>query len=311
MWMYPPPNGPQMPPGPNPFVPSLTPGAGPFQPFPGGPFYRVNPQGYLEIYTDGVWTTKPQTGPGNRPFPNQPPPGRGIGPKVGGGLAGAAALYDSLKRLWDTMQALHAENDAMAVAIEIGGVADRKLQCAQQWVNWENNHFMGQQFKATYNNICANIITCQAEIDKLLEIPDPRPQAAYARVAMLKHAIANMVRSVEYYKSLRSDYIHYCGTGGGPQLPNEDQVGAFKCPEIPLETAPYPTHIVPPTEMATVPDNPPAGSGPLFPGAQYPKIGPLFPTGPDGDMDGMGAGNPTQTDGTGTSDVEIPHGTID
>lgn len=276
----------------NPFVPALAPGAGPFQPFPGGPWFRCvgDPNNVstwrVEIYANGVWTQTPQGTP-NTTLPETAPkePGRGFGRLAGpfALAAAAAALYDALKEFHDTLEALNAENDAYAQAIEQAGVLSDILICAQKWLNWIANDPLGQQFQKNYVAILSNIAITQDSIDRLVAKYNAGTitQADYAWLALLKYGLACMKRSIDYYKQLRSDYLFNCNT---MPLPTADQVASFVVPVVPLEIAPYPTTVTPKGELATVPDSPPIGSGPLFPGSAYPKTAPLFPDSYDPDF---------------------------
>ena len=282
MYFYPPPTNPLVIPG-SPLSP-MIPGGGPFQPFKGGPWFRVVGNWELQIYANGVWTNQPQSVP-NRTLPTTPPPmwrTPPIGPRAGVGVLAAVALYDSIKGLYDAIEALRAEEEALAATIAAAEVVEGQLLRTQLWQSWIANDPLGQQFQGTYNCIQSNIVAIQDQIDVLVDKTSPT-MADYAHLAVLKHALAYMVRSIAYYRELRDNHRYY----GGP-IPSAAQVESFVCHPIPLEVAPFPTTVTPQGEMATVPDNPPTGSGPLYPGSPYPKVGPLFPNNYDPGLEPSG-----------------------
>lgn len=298
MWMYPPPPTNVLFPPDHPGA-KMIPDGGPFQPFPGGPWFRVvtGPGGawQMQIYYNGAWQTTPNAPP-NTAVPGQTPPlddverpsgtiGRPTDADIAGkGIiitAAASALYDSFKNLWDAIQAVRAEDAAYDRAVASGMATSAILSRAQTWLVWLANDPGGIKLAATLNCIQNNIAKIQNEIDRLTTKTSPT-MADYAQLAMLKQSLANMQRDVKAFSDLRSNYILY-----GGQLPSTDQVNAFSCETIPLEVAPFPVNVTPQGPMATVPDTPPVGSGPLFPGPAYPSTGPLFPQqlpNPDGTL---------------------------
>lgn len=240
----------------------FTPGAPPFRPFPGGPWFRVTMGGTLEIFASGTWTSTPQSLP-NTTLPTTPPARFGPPPSaIGPSLLGIEAAYNSFSRLYAAALAVYAAGVEAERIAEEGDQLSGMLARAEDWVKWLANHPLGQQMAAVTACIANNIAAIQGEIDRLLTIPvASRSWPDYFQLAALQMALSNMERNIEYVRQLRSDFIRY-----GGELPNYDQVNSLSCTPIPLEPAPYPTPVMDVPPQAIVPNSPPVGDGPLFPG---------------------------------------------
>lgn len=259
------------PPPMDPITAKLQPGAGPFRPFPGGPWFQVTPQGVLQIYANGAWTSAPQSLP-NTTLPNQPPPRYGPPPgNFGPSLMAGAALYISLSNLWDAIRAVQAEDAVTQTLYDQGTVLGQQLARAEEWNNWLFDNPLGQQLRGAGSCMIIQIGTAQAEITRLQGLTPVN----YEQIVALQGVINAMEAHQAFVRDLRTNFIVY-----GGDLPGYDAVNSVVCYPLPLEQAPLPTEIVPDPNTGTVPDYPTQG-GPLFPPNPSNPSGPLFPTPPE------------------------------